>query len=261
MDVNAAGRTVEIRSTGTGPGLVLVHGGGLALSEYRATIASLEKRFTVHAYSRYTEPPGPYDLDADVALLREVLAATGARRVLGHSVSGFLVLHAAATHGLPVDRIAVYDAAVSIDGSFPSWYVEPFADAVAAGDMPLAFALVGKGLRHAGPALPIPIGKVVGRLFMKTPIGHRMAERFPTVVGEARAAVAHDGPASAYASIDAEVLLAYGGAGPAHYGISADALARALPNARALAMPRARHDTLNRAGAAFMGPIEDFLAG
>ncbi|WP_344426748.1 alpha/beta hydrolase, partial [Pseudonocardia ailaonensis] len=260
MEVRAEGRVVPISTTGSGPGLVLVHGGGVGLVDYRRTIASLAQRFTVHAYSRYTEPPGEYDLDADVALLRSVLEATGARRALGHSVGGFLLLHAAA-QGLPLDRLAVYDAAVGIDGSFPSWYVEPFAEAVAAGDMPLAVAVVGKGLRHTGPALPIPVGKVVGRLFLRTPIGKRMAERFPTVVGEARAAVAHDGPASAYASIDAEVLLAYGGAGPKHYGVSADALAAALPHARALAMPRARHDWLNRAGAGFMAPIEEFLAG
>ncbi|WP_181781237.1 alpha/beta fold hydrolase [Pseudonocardia pini] len=256
-----AGRRVPITTSGTGPNMVLVHGGGVGPADYRRTIARLSTRLTVHHYNRYTEPPGVYDLDADVALLREVLALTGARRVLGHSVGGFLVLHAAA-QGLPLERIALYDAAVSIDGSFPSWYLDDFEAAVAAGDLPTAFALVGRGLRHTpGPALPMPVGKVVGALFARTPIGRRMGERFTTVVGEARAATDHDGPASAYVPIEAEVLLAFGGAGPAHYGESARALAAALPNARAVAMPRARHDWLNRAGAAFMQPFEDFLAG
>ena len=45
---------------------------------------------------------------------------------------------------LPVDRIGLYDPAVSIDGGFPAGWVDAFGDAVRAGDHARAMTVMSR---------------------------------------------------------------------------------------------------------------------
>ncbi|GGR94378.1 hypothetical protein GCM10010169_43640 [Micromonospora fulviviridis] len=107
------GAGIVLHSTGSGPDLVVVHGGGVTIHEYRLLAALIADRFTVHLYNRRGRADAaprrePYTVEQEIEDLGAVLAHTGARRAIGHSYGAFVVLRAALR--LPLDRIAVYDA-------------------------------------------------------------------------------------------------------------------------------------------------------
>ncbi len=127
----ADGSPVDVVTSGAGPGLVLVHGARPA-ADYGKLADRLAARFTVHRYDReQTGRDGArYAVADDVALLGAVLTRTGARLVLGHGLGGLVAL--LATAGLLdrcVDRVAVYDAVLPIDGSVPEEALEQAARA------------------------------------------------------------------------------------------------------------------------------------
>jgi pimeloyl-ACP methyl ester carboxylesterase len=255
------GGTVRARSIGHGPAVVVVHGGGLGGSDYGRLAEALAARCTVVTYDRRgAADRGSTDPDLVLDDLRAVIEATGARRLFGHSIGGFLAL--ATARRMPLDAVAVYDPAIMVDDLFPVAFFEPFASAVAAGDLPEAIAIVGKGLRSAGAAsdLPMSLQRVVARLFIRTSIGRRMADNLPQVVREDRLAIAAAGRASDYAGVGARLLLGHGGRSPGYYRPICEHLAAAVPGARSIRLPRGSHNAPNIARPWFTEPFAEFLS-
>ena len=127
------GAILRVTSVGSGPGVVIVHGGGVTASLYRRLAERLSGRRTVHLYNRRGRadaPPRrePYEIADDVADLGVILRGTGAGSVIGHSSGGYIALVAA--QRLAIERLVLYDAAVSIDGGFPTGWL-PAARAAA----------------------------------------------------------------------------------------------------------------------------------
>jgi len=262
----ADGRPMDVHSSGDGPGVVVVHGSAVSAKDYRRLADALADRFTVHLYDRRGRGArGPVEathgVASDVDDLRAVLDHTGARVVLAHSYGGLVALQGAPT--LPIDRLAVFDAAVSIDGGFPSAYVEPFVRAVAEDDFPHAMAVLSKGLESIGPLsrLPIPVLAAMARVFAVTPLGREWQTMVPSAVVEAQEVLAHDGPASTYAGVTTDVLLVNGGSSPAYFARASAALAGALPNARHHVISKANHNAINVASAPFVAQFAGFLDG
>lgn len=219
---------------GSGPGVVLVHGSGTAARDYAALLRALADDFTVHVYDRRgrgesSDVDSGYQVRDEVSDLAAVLAATGARRVFGHDYGGFVALQAARDRDLAT--VVTYDAAVSIDGSAPDWWVDDFSEAVAAGDHGRAAALMVKGLDLVPVVsrLPMSIGAPMGRLFAASPFGKDWNSRAGATMAEVGEALSHDGPASQYAGITARTTLCVGGASAAWFRASAEALAPVLP--------------------------------
>lgn len=257
------GCRIDVHRTGAGPGVVVVHGSAVSAANYARLAGALAGRFTVYRYDRRGRGSrGPLDtshgIASDVDDLRSVLEHTGARTVLAHSYGGLVALRGAST--LPVDRLAVYDAAVSIDGGFPSAYVEPFA--AAAGDFPLAMAILSKGLGTVGlfSRFPIPVQRLAALGFAATAAGREWRTMVPSAVVEAREVVAHDCPATAYAGITGEVLLLTGGRSPAYFTRASEALALAVFGARHVVVPRANHNALTDASAPVVERVAGFFA-
>ncbi|MEU7616800.1 alpha/beta hydrolase [Micromonospora rifamycinica] len=249
----ADGAEIVLHSVGSGPGIVVVHGGGVTIEIYRRLALRLADRFTVHLYNRRGRADAaaraePYDGEQDVADLGSVLTATGVRNVIGHSGGGFVALRAAA-RDLPIDRLALYDAAIQVNGLFPLGWVPAARKAAQAGDIARALAITGGGLNTHSPAsrLPLAVRTTLCRLFLRTPVGRTMGELLPTTLDESALIQRHDGQPEQWAGVKAEVLLACGGAGPSYYRPINEALAGVLPHARTLVVPRASHDALNRA--------------
>src|SRR3954463_14739081 len=132
------GARIVLHSTGSGPGVVVVHGGGVTIDVYARLARRLSDQLTVHLYNRRGRADAaprtePYTVEEDVADLAAVLEHTGARSVLGHSSGGFIALQAALR--LPIERLALYDAAVSIDGGFPTGWLDEARAAARDGDL------------------------------------------------------------------------------------------------------------------------------
>ena len=105
------GGLLEMVSVGSGPGVTLMHGGGIDASVYRRLAARLSSSFTVHIYNRrgrgHSAPrPDDYGLQTEIHDLKSILDSTGSSRVIGHSMGGFLAL--AAARELPIERLALF---------------------------------------------------------------------------------------------------------------------------------------------------------
>ena len=260
------GASMVLHSTGDGPGVVVVHGGGVTVDVYRRLASRLGRSCTVHLYNRRgradaSPRPGRWRVEQEVADLGAVLEQTGSRSVLGHSSGGFIALTAA--RSLPVERLALYDAAVSVDGGFPAGWLDAAQAAVRDGDVARALALTSGGINTHSAASRLPLGlrTALCGLFLRTSIGRTMGSLLASTLDESRAVVEHDGPASAWSDVDAEVLLAYGTAGPPYYAPLNAALGAALPRAHVLPVGRAGHDGINRAPDRLVVPLARFLRG
>jgi pimeloyl-ACP methyl ester carboxylesterase len=243
------GATIVLHSAGSGPGLVVVHGGGVTAGMYRRLAARLADHATVHLYNRRGRDDAgprrePYTFDQDIDDLDVILEATGARQVIGHSSGGFLALQAALR--LPIDRLALYDAAVSVDGGFPSAWLDAAREAASHGDIARSMAITTAGINTHSPLSRLPLGVRVAicGAFLRTSIGRTMGDLLPMTLDESNQIRLHDGPAEAWSRVRAEVLLVFGTAGPPYYAQLNAALARVLPRARVLPIPRIGHDGL-----------------
>lgn len=258
------GARIALHSSGSGPGVVVVHGGGVTIDVYGRLARRLADHLTVHLYNRRGRADAaprtePYTVEEDVADLAAVLEHTGARYVIAHSSGGFIALRAALR--LPVDRLALYDAAVSINGGFPADWLEAAQAAARAGDIALSLAITTAGINGHSPAskLPLPVRVALCRAFLRTNIGQTMGGLLPTTLDESQQIHVHDGPAQTWSAVSAEVLLTYGASGPPYYAHLNDELATALEHARVLPVRRCGHDGVNRAPRRLITPLVEFF--
>lgn len=263
---SADGATVTLHTTGTGPGVVLLHDGLVPLGRYHGLAEALEHRFTVHLYDRRGRGDavpldGAETLATDLADLSAVLAHTGATDLLGHGTGGFLALRAALR--LPLARVAVYDPVLSVLGSPAMLQLDAFEQAVAGGDHARALALLGRDTHPGGVAAALPFGLVLllQRALLRTPTRRAEAALLPAAAPELRRIHEHDGPPGDYAATDAEILLAAGARSPEHFAEHCRALAEAIPAGQALIIPGAAHDAATAAHNEFVRPVSRFLSG
>ncbi|GAA3226998.1 alpha/beta fold hydrolase [Dactylosporangium siamense] len=267
MRVTSTHTGIPVYSTGTGPGIVILHGGGVAVRDYQRLAKALSDRFTVHLYNRRGRPDtapltGTETVETDLADLGAVLEHTGARSVFGHSGGGFVALRAALS--LPaVRRVAVYDPALRIDGRRELEFIDEFERLVAAGDHARAMTVMARTTYPDDIGAKLPFGMALGvtRLFLRTPIGRRFVDLMPTIPPEVRRIHAHGGPPSDYAGITAELLLAAGARSPGYFMENCRAIADVTAHGRALRVPRSSHNAANIARAGFVRPFADFFAG
>lgn len=259
------GTRVNVRSVGSGPGVIIVHGGGVTSGIYMRLAQRLSERLTVHLYDRRGRAdaaprPHPYAVEDDVADLDAVMSGTGATSVIGHSVGGYVSLTAALT--LPIERLALYDAAVNIEDQFPSVWLPAAQAAAQAGDAARALALTSSGINthQATSRLPLALQTVLTRAFLRSSIGAQMATLLPSTLEESAEVISHNGPASRWTGISADTLIAYGAAGPRYYKPLSEALHRAIPHATLLPVRRQGHDGINRAPRALVEPLIAFLS-
>ncbi|MEU4232216.1 alpha/beta hydrolase [Nonomuraea sp. NPDC026600] len=249
---SADGTTIGYRRCGRGPGLILLHGGMLAAQHFMKLAAALSADFTVYVPDRRGRGlSGPHGADfgvmREVEDLRALVTATGATRVFGLSSGALVTLRTALTTPA-LDRIALYEPPLSIDGSMPMGWVARYDREIAAGKIGSALVTALKGL-DAAP--------VLGRVprFVLVPfmaIGMRVQGDLPEddVPIEALVPTQHfdmrlvremAGTVKDYAALDARVLLLGGSKSPAYLDRTLDELAATLPHARRVTLAGLGH--------------------
>jgi pimeloyl-ACP methyl ester carboxylesterase len=263
--VSADGTNIDIASLGDGPGVVILHGAGITVGQYKHLAVRLSREFSVHAYNRRGRPgnaalTGAETAGTDIEDLAAVLAATGSTRVFGHSGGGFVALKAG-LH-LPLTHIGVYDPAVAVAGcDFPRDFLPSFEAALASGDQVRALTVMGADInREQAARLPESVQLAMVRAYLHTPIGRDMAQLLPTVAPELHRILDAEGPAADYAGITANVLLARGAKSAAYFGPICDELAAAIPHSEQVVIPKAHHNTANIAPEQFVKLFAQFFA-
>lgn len=248
---SADGTTIAFDRYGDGPPLVFVMG-AVAHRAISPGIAELAARAgtTVLAYDRRGRGDSgdtpPYAVAREIEDLAAVIdAAGGEAAVFGHSSGAVLALDAAAA-GLPITRLALYEAPVAVDGDPPG--PRDWVARLAAADGPEARLEM-----FWTEAVGMPAQQVAG--MKAAPVWPVFVSVGDTVLHDARIM---DGlvdgaalPADRWAGVTAPALVMAGGASGAAARNGARAIAAVLPDARVSVLDGQGHvpawDALGRA--------------
>ncbi len=240
------GTLIGYHSLGSGPGVVIVHGAMQAAMSQADLAKLLATRHRTHLIDRRGRgASGPYP-DAvttavDVGDLLAVLDATGARRILGVSSGAIIAARAALAHPEMIERLALFEPPLSLDGSMRLDLAPRMDAAVAAGDLATAMGL-GMKISQMGPpwmfGLPVPILAVFSRRMLASAQRRAQAEALPVdfaIVRENADRIAD------FAAITAPVLLINGTATRPFLRIAATGLAAIIPGATHVELPGKTH--------------------
>jgi pimeloyl-ACP methyl ester carboxylesterase len=228
--------SVDVRTLGRGPGLLVLPGTTRRAHHYDKMAAALADRFTVHMVDRRGRGASPptdadYSLETEVRDALEVLDETGAEQVFGHSYGGLVALHVALHRDL--ERLVLYEPAVSLNGSFDLGWIADHPDIRGARDY--AFFLTTMQFMPRTPfAVPL--------LWTLLRINRDIRAMLPTIVPELRQVAALDSDGSRYADVTTPALLIGGGRSPAYLTDILPVLAAIMPQAKAISIPECDHN-------------------
>jgi pimeloyl-ACP methyl ester carboxylesterase len=255
--------------------VVVIGGAFLTALIYRpfsmALADGLGEGWAVDVYDRRgrgnsTEQPADYSMATEIADVRTIMDVTGARNLLGHSLGGSVALNAvqefAGTPHEP-DKLAVYDAAVNIEGSIDTSWLNDFEAAVDAGKLGHAMAHLKKGMQPATALSRIPEPVLAGlmALVSRTKVNKMARELMPTGVGELRAAYDEVDRARDFAVLPANTHFMAGGKSPRYYKVTAQRLHAAVPGSTFELSPKGYHGSIPAAVKELVSDIAGYFRG
>jgi len=172
-----------------------------------------------------------------------------------------VALHAART--LPVERLAVYDPAVSVNHSVKADWTAEYERATAAGDDDRALAVLSKGLETGGAfsRMPLSMLTIANKLTAGTHVGKQMRELMRTGVREIKAIIAADMPAEPFLELPLETLIVVGEKSPAYFGVACGQIHDVLSGSSYTILQGSGHDGVLRAPDKLITELSDFFAG
>ncbi len=276
--VSADGTTIGYKLMGRGPAVVLLHGGMQSSDDFTELGQALANRFTVVIPDRRGRGAsgdfGPrYGMAREREDLVAVLAATGATRLFGLSSGALIALDAALS--LPgIERVALYEPPLPVEGTEPAGWAPRFDREIAQGDVVAAFVTVLKGvgepafIKRTPRALLVPLlRRALRREHVHGPRGPVALEQrmvlTPTMHYDARLVGEMDGVADRLGGVGPEVLLLGGDKSVRWLGTILDAMEAGLPRARRLEIPGAGHTAPGNGGRPDLvaTALERFFAG
>lgn len=253
--------------------VVLIGGAFLTALIYRPFSIALSKGlgegWAVDVYDRRgrgqsSEQPHNYSMATEIADVRTIMDATGARNIMGHSLGGAVALNAAQGFaGTPhqPDKLAVYDAAVNIDGSMDTGWIKGFEDSVNAGDINQAMAKMKRGM-EAGTALarvPEPILVGLMAVVSRTKVNKLFRDLLPTGVGELKAAFDESDTPRDFSVLPPNTHFMVGKKSPQFYKVAAARLNRAVPGSTLEVSPKGFHGSVPAAVNELVSDISDYF--
>jgi pimeloyl-ACP methyl ester carboxylesterase len=255
--------------------VVVIGGAFLTALIYRPFSEALSKGlgegWAVDVYDRRgrgdsTPQPADYSMATEIADVRTIMDATGARNLFGHSLGGSVALNAvqefAGTPYVP-DKLAVYDAAVNIDGSIDTGWLNGFERAVNSGNIGHALAHMKKATKPGTAMARIPEPLLAGlmALVSRTRLNRMFSEVMPSAVGELRAAYNEADHARDFSVLPASTHFMAGGKSPSYYKVTAQRLHAAVPGSTYELSPKCFHGSIPAAVNELVSDISEYFKG
>lgn len=242
---SADGTTIAYERTGSGPAAILVDGAlcHRRLGPSAGLAALLGEHFTVYAYDRRGRGESgdtqPYSVDREVEDVAAIIDAAGGSAFVWGTSSGALLVLEAAKRIRGIERVAVYEAPLIVDGSRPSMDADwaRIRAALAAGDR-------GDAVKAflASVGTPRPIIAVMKLL----PLWSQLKAIAPTLAYDGAIVERHQRGTpprrDEWTAVTVPVLVTDGGKSPQWMRDGNRALAEALPNASYETLPGHTHN-------------------
>jgi pimeloyl-ACP methyl ester carboxylesterase len=251
------GTLIAFLRTGTGPPLVLVHGGTADHTRWAPILPALERHATLYALDRRGRGESgdtqPYAIEREFEDVAAVIDSIGEPAdVLGHSFGAVCAMEAALLTG-NIRKLILYEP-------------PPVG---AAGLLPSAVALRMQALLDSGDrdgvlatflldVAELPQAQV--ELMRSVPAWHGRLAAAHTILREVQALEALPPlDAGRYRDLAVPTLLLLGGDSPRLYRDSIEAVRAALPNGRLAVLPGQQHVAINTAPEMFAREVIAFL--
>lgn len=251
------GTIIGYRQYGHGPGIVLEQGGMGSAHNFHQLAGQLSETFTVYVPDRRDRGlSGPhssdYSIQKDVEDVDALLTKTGAHALFGLSTGGLIALQAALT--LPaIHKVAIYEPALSVNGSTPLAWVARYDREMSQGKVAEALITGMKGPKM-GPAafraMPYwvlkPIINKIVTLEDKDGSGEYLSMRTlaPTLHHDGQLLFAMSGTLENFRALQTEVLLLGGSKSAAFQKVSVAALEKVLPHVTRVEFPGLDHGSV-----------------
>jgi pimeloyl-ACP methyl ester carboxylesterase len=243
---SADGTRIAYETTGRGPSLVLVDGAlcQRSMGPARGLAKQLADRFAVVAYDRRGRGESgagetAYDVQREIEDLAAVLAAVGGHAHVFGSSSGAALALEAARQGLPIDRLALYEAPFILDDTHPANPIDlpqQLKTMVDAGDRGKAVKTFMHVVGAPAPMIAImPLMPVWKKL---TGVAHTLSYDMALVVPFEQGQPLPEGH---FAGVSATTLTIAGGKSPTYMRNAQAAIAEQLPNGRLVSLPGQTH--------------------
>lgn len=243
--VSADGTRIAYDVTGTGPALVVVEGAlcHRGMGAAQTLTPALADRFSVVGYDRRgrgaSSDTQPYAVQREVEDLVAVLDTVGPDVSVFAASSGAALALEAARQGVPIKRLAVYEAPFILDGTHapnPRDLPEQLERLVAADDRSGAVKLFLRTVGVPAPVLALmpllPVWKGLKAVAHTLPYDLRIVVGFEQ--GEPL-------PAGYYGSVAPETIVIAGGKSPAFLQNAQAAIADQLPHGRLVTLKGQTH--------------------
>jgi pimeloyl-ACP methyl ester carboxylesterase len=247
------GTTIGYRQLGTGPGLILIHGGMKSSQDFMKLAAALCHAFTVYVMDRrgrgLSGPHGDrFSVDREVDDVQAIVARTGARSLFGLSAGALVALRSASATPA-VERVALYEPPLAIGGSTPRGWVARFEQELAGGMLAAALVTAMKGMQVVPVFVRLPRFLLVPvlALVMRAqgdgdPEDVAIRALVPTLRYDMQVVREMSDTLDDYRTLQARVLLLSGTRSPGFFGVALDGLERTLPRVERVAFPGLGHD-------------------
>ena len=240
---SADGTVIGYYSLGNGPGLVMVHGSLRSAADYKVLGECLASNYRVHIVNRRgRDNSGPqgsnYSFEKEVEDVIAVSNKTKSSLLFGHSYGGTVALEVALT-GYPLQRLAVYEPAISIENSIPIHTLPDIWDALKAEDDKKAFAGIMNVVSNGTvPENQLPDFALAMSRYPEWPY---LCSLLGTVPAEIIAVHNADNGYPKYGTIKTPVLFLHGSKSPLHLAKQTGLLAQVLPQSHTIQIDGARH--------------------
>ncbi|MBM3190959.1 MAG: alpha/beta hydrolase [Chloroflexi bacterium] len=247
------GTPITYESSGQGPALLLVHGGGSTPARWRPSAPRFEAVFTVHRMARRGVGESGEVSDYSVARQAEDIAAVvgaigGPVGVLGHSFGGLCTLEAA-LRTPHIRRLILYEPPIL--PLLPPGFPDRLQALVDAGDRDGAWATLNREV------VKMPEREI--ELQRAQPAHAARLAGMHVLVHEARALEQYRFVPSRYAAVTVPTLLLVGGDSPAWAQQATQAIHHAVPNGRVVVLPGQQHIAMDTAPDLFVREVMSFL--